>query len=129
MNVGELLQKVGQSSVFTTKPTTSVQQALEDMASYDVSALLVIDDEDRMRGIITERDLVRKVLLPGKDPATTRIGEIMTPVADIISVSRETDVQECRRIMRQNRFRHAPVVRNEDIPDGIVSVRDLLEVD
>lgn len=98
------------------------------MAEHNISALLVINDEDMMTGIVTERDFARKIILKSKNPEQTRVGEVMTPLSQIVSVSVETDVRECARLMLEGSFRHLPVVRNGDIPEGIVSMRDLLHL-
>ena len=124
--VGELLQKVGQKEPYTIQPTFSVTEAARLMSEHNISALLVINDEDMMTGIVTERDLVRKIVLQGNNPEQTRVGEVMTPLSQIKSVSVETDVRECARLMLEGGFRHSPVVRNKDVPEGIVSIRDLL---
>ena len=96
------------------------------MLKHKVDALLVISDEDRMIGIVTERDFARKIILKSKNPEQVRVGEIMTPLSQIISVSVETDVRQCAKLMLAGRFSHLPVVRNEDIPEGIVNMKDLL---
>ncbi|MEK7112936.1 MAG: CBS domain-containing protein [Patescibacteria group bacterium] len=124
--VGELLQKVGQKEPYTIRPTFSVTETARLMAEHNISALLVINDEDMMTGIVTERDFARKIILKSKNPRQTRVGEVMTPLSQIVSVSVETDVRECARLMLEGGFRHLPVVRNGDIPEGIVSMRDLL---
>lgn len=124
--VGELLQKVGQKEPYTIQPTFSITETARLMAEHNISALLVISDEDTMTGIVTERDFARNLILENKNPEQARVGEIMTPLSKIVSVSVETDVSECVRLVLEGGFRHLPVVRNRDIPEGIVSMRDLL---
>ncbi|KKU22575.1 hypothetical protein A2376_03310 [Candidatus Woesebacteria bacterium RIFOXYB1_FULL_47_31] len=124
--VGELLQKKEQKEPYTIQPTFSVTETARLMAEHNSDALLVISDEDTMIGIVTERDFARKIILKSKNPEQVRVGEIMTPLSQIISVSVETDVRQCARLMLAGRFRNLPVVRNGDIPEGIVSIRDLL---
>ena len=96
------------------------------MLKHKVDALLVISDEDRMIGIVTERDFARKIIAESRNPEQVRVGQVMTPLSEIISVSVETDVRQCAKLMLAGRFRNLPVVRNGDIPEGIVSIRDLL---
>ena len=87
---------------------------------------MVISDEDRMIGIVTERDFARKIIAESRNPEQVRVGQVMTPLSEIISVSVETDVRQCAKLMLAGRFSHLPVVRNEDIPEGIVNMKDLL---
>src|SRR3989344_1371260 len=97
--VGELLQKVGQKEPYTIRPSLSVTETARLMAEHNINALLVISDEDMMVGIVTERDFARKIILKSKNPEQARVGEVMTPLSQIVSVSVETDVRECARLM------------------------------
>ena len=124
--VGELLQKKEQKEPYTIQPTFSVTETARLMLKHKVDALLVISDEDRMIGIVTERDFARKIIAESRNPEQVRVGQVMTPLSEIISVSVETDVRQCAKLMLAGRFSHLPVVRNEDIPEGIVNMKDLL---
>jgi CBS domain-containing protein len=84
---------------------------------------LVVTDGERVIGIFTERDILRRVVAPGRDPATMRVGDVMTsPVA---CCRPETSLDECRSVMTTQRIRHLPVIERERLC-GIVTIGDLM---
>ena len=93
------------------------------MADKHVGALLVISN-DKLTGIISERDYARKVILRGKSSRLMEVQEIM--VTPVIFVGPDHTVQDCMRIMTENRIRHLPVVENEKVL-GVVSIGDLVK--
>src|ERR1700741_2749276 len=95
--------------IFTISPDTMVYTALEIMVERNVSALLVLE-EGKLAGIFTERDYARKVILKGKASKETLIREIMT--SDLITVSSDTSLETCMRLMTEKLIRHLPVVDN-----------------
>lgn len=119
--ISELLQTKG-ASVWTVTPEMMVYDAIQVMADKNVGALVVVDGE-RMAGILSERDYTRKVVLKGKSSKSTPVREILS--AKVVSVTPETTVQECLRVMTQSRIRHLPVLQNEELV-GIVSIGDLV---
>lgn len=82
--------------------------AVEKMAEKNYGASVIVDDDNKPVGILTERDLLRRLLAKGLDAKTTRIGEIMT--ADLKLASADDEVVDWLRIMSNERFRHLPVV-------------------
>lgn len=127
ISVRELLQFVGQKRVFTTQPTVSVNEIAKVWREHKIGALLVVGDEDHLMGIVTERDGAWKVLAENRLPSDVKVGEIMTPLEQIVTVSVEDDILELARLFREHDFvfRHVPAVRNEDIYEGVASERDL----
>ena len=92
--IGSLLDSKGRF-IWSVKPGTSVFEALSLMADHDIGAVLVMDG-DRLRGVLSERDYARKVILSGKSSRETQVEEIMsTPGV----VNRSTTVDECMREM------------------------------
>lgn len=120
-NVGAVLNLKG-SHVWTVTPETTVFDAIELMAEKNVGALLVLD-KGQLAGMISERDYTRKVALKGKASKQTLVGEIM--FSPVISVTPEDTVEECLRIMTENRVRHLAVVEGSALI-GIVSIGDLV---
>src|SRR5450755_4977273 len=104
--VSMLLRHKG-NQVFSIPSDASVYSAIELMAEKNVGDLLVIDD-NRLVGIVSERDYARKVILLERSSKSTLVREIMTPSP--ITVARETSVDEAMRIMRDNHIRHLPVL-------------------
>jgi CBS domain-containing protein len=121
--VRQLLGHKGHS-VFTTVPDTTVLEALEEMAERNVGALVVLDDDGEVAGLISERDYARKVILRGKVSRDTPVREIMT--TEVICVSSRQSVDACMKLMTEHRVRHIPVVENGQLA-GLVSIGDVVK--
>ena len=111
-------------SVLTVPRTTTVMEAVELMASAKVGSVVVMDD-NCVAGIFTERDVMLRVVLEGRDPKSTEVEEVMT--ARVHSISMRTTGDEALKIMVQDHVRHLPVVDEQGRPQAIVSMRSLLE--
>jgi len=109
--------------IFTIVPETLVYEALEIMVEKNVSALLVMEN-DNLAGIFTERDYARKIVLKGKASKETTIGEVMT--RDLITVAPETSLDSCMRLMTGKLIRHLPVVDKGQLA-GIISIGDVVK--
>lgn len=106
-------------------PDAPVYDALRIMADKDVGALLVMKD-NKMVGIISERDYARKVILLGKSSRETPVREIMT--ANVHTIHPEQTVDEAMTLMHQARVRHLPVVENEGEVIGMISIGDVVRM-
>jgi CBS domain-containing protein len=120
--VNQLL-KVKGGQIFSVAPTDSVLRAIEIMATRHVGALLVMS-QDRLLGIISERDYARKVILKNRSSHDTPVGDIMT--ANPVTVSSDVTVHHCMEVMTEGRFRHLPVVDKGRVA-GILSIGDLVK--
>jgi IMP dehydrogenase len=109
--------------VLTVQPGDTVLHALELMASKNVGAVIVKENDSPV-GIFTERDYARSVILKGRSSSTTPVRDIMS--ADVIFVQPEQTVDECMAIMTEKRFRHMPVLQEGKLI-GIVSIGDLVK--
>jgi len=110
---------------FSVTSYTSVYDALVLMYEKNVSALLVMDG-DKLAGIFTERDYARKVILRGKASKGTLIAEIMTKKEDLITVSPDTSIDDCMRLMTNRFIRHLPVLVEDNLI-GIISIGDVVK--
>lgn len=119
--VRELITHKGRA-VFSVRPDDSVYSALKLMAEKNIGAVLVIDEEGNLRGVLSERDYARKVVLQGQTSRDTRAGEIMTE--KVICISPDKRVQEAMALMTTSRFRHLPVVEAGRLI-GVVSIGDV----
>lgn len=108
--------------VYTVERTATVAEAVRQMNEKGIGALLVLDGS-RPVGIFTERDVLRRVVDADRDPALTRVGEVMT--RDLITITPEWHVEEAMALMTRRRCRHLPVVENERVV-GMISIGDLL---
>jgi CBS domain-containing protein len=105
-------------------PTHSVYQAIEMMALKGIGALVVLDDNGTLRGIISERDYARKVILQGKSSKDTLVSAIMTK--NVVTITGEAKVNECMTLMTNRRIRHLPVKDGNHVI-GMISVGDLVK--
>ncbi len=109
------------SSPRTVEPSTTVVEAAKVMANEDVGPVPVVQ-EGRVVGLVTDRDLVVRVLAEGRDPSSTTIGEIAS--SDLVTVRPDSDLNEALHLMAQNQVRRLPVVEGEQLV-GIVAQADV----
>jgi CBS domain-containing protein len=119
--IREVLKRKGHE-VWSITPDSTVYRAIEIMADKRIGALLVLEG-DKLAGIVSERDYARKVILKGRSETETQVREIMT--TPVIAVDPQQSVDECMRIMTDNRVRHLPVLENDRVV-GILSIGDLV---
>ena len=119
--IGEILNTKG-DQVWSISKEAMVFDAIQLMADKNIGALLIIE-AGKLVGILTERDYTRKIALKGKSSKQTPVKEILS--GHVIHVTPDHTVEECMRLMTENRVRHLPVVHNEKIV-GIVSIGDLV---
>jgi len=120
--VRQLLDRKARA-VYSVDPDDPVLEAIRMMADRHVGALLVMRAGE-LRGIVSERDYARKVILHGRSSADTPVSQIMS--APVVTVSLTQTVQDCMQLMTQRRFRHLPVVDGGKVI-GMVSIGDLLK--
>ncbi|NTV62453.1 MAG: CBS domain-containing protein [Oscillochloris sp.] len=108
--------------IWSVEPDELVGDALRLMSDKDIGALLV-KEKGRVVGIVTERDITRKLVLQGRSCESTRISEIMTE--RVFYVSMHQTVDECMALMIENHLRHLPVIEDECVV-GIISMRDMI---
>ena len=111
------------TELFTVPSAATVYDAIELMASKNVGALLVVD-EGRLMGLLSERDYTRKVMLRGKRSRETRVSEIMS--TELTVVSPQEPVNNCLRMMTDKRIRHLPVMEGDTLR-GVISIGDLVK--
>jgi CBS domain-containing protein len=101
----------------------SVYDAIKLMAEHGVGSLLVMDG-DELKGIVTERDYARKVIIMGRSSESTQVGEIMTK--DLVTTTSAQTVNECMTMMSERRIRHLPVMSGKAVV-GLISIGDLVQ--
>ena len=119
--VTQLLEQKGHN-VESIAPTATVYDAIRRMSDLDIGALVVID-QGKVVGLITERDYARNVFLKGKASPTTPVRDVMED--DVLSVGREETARNCMAIMTGKRTRHLLVMEDGELL-GIVSIGDLV---
>ena len=109
--------------VWSVQPDASVFDALQLMADKNIGAVLVIDANGVLAGILSERDYARKVVLKGVTSKHTPVSAIMTE--DVVCIPPDTGLDPCMALMTERHIRHLPVVEGKQ-PIGIVSIGDVV---
>lgn len=122
MTVNQILSTKG-NNVYSIISTISVYDAIKVMGEKNVGAILVIEN-DQLKGILSERDYARKIVLKDKTSKDTLVSEIM--VSKVITVKSTDDLDYCMELMSSNRIRHLPVV-DENKVIGLISIGDVVK--
>ena len=112
--------------VHTLPAGATAMQAAQAMTRQRVGAILVTDEHLRPLGIFTERDLMTRVVVAGRDPASVRLEEVMT--REIFATSPEARIDSVRQELQRLHIRHVPVVEGDKVI-AVLSLRDLLHKD
>jgi len=120
--VQHLLASKG-GGIISVQSDASVLDAVKLMADKGIGALVVVDGGD-LKGIVTERDYARKVIIKGRASDSTAVADIMT--VDVITASCQQTVNECMEIMTARKCRHLPVVDEGELV-GMISIGDLVQ--
>jgi len=119
--VREILDNKGRH-LNTVSAHASVLDAAVLMNEHKIGSLLVIQD-GRLIGILTERDIMRRVVSEQRDARSTSVGEVMT--RDVACCRLHTDIEEAQVVMRDRRIRHLPVLTDDEEVVGLISIGDL----
>lgn len=117
-----LRELVKDRKLYSVDANRSVLEAARYMMEHNIGAVPVMRDGD-LAGILSERDIMNRVVAIGRTPGTTAVSEVMT--ANPRAVAADESIDECLFIMREFGFRHLPIVDGKDLK-GIVSLRDVL---
>ncbi|HZU23665.1 MAG TPA: CBS domain-containing protein [Terriglobales bacterium] len=107
---------------FSANAHDSVLHTARYMVEHNIGAVPVLN-EGQLEGIFSERDIMKRVLVEGLDPASTRVAEVMT--RNPLVVSPDDKIEHCLVLMKQHGFRHLPVCNGRKL-EGFLSLRDLL---
>ena len=119
--VRNILQTKG-NAIYSVEPDMMVYRAIELMCEKNIGGLLIVDN-GKLVGIFTERDYARKLILKGKSSKDTPIKDLMT--SNLVTVSPETSIDDCMRVMTGRKIRHLPVLDNGNLV-GVISIGDVV---
>jgi CBS domain-containing protein len=122
MTVNQILSKKGKE-VYSVLSTITVFEALKVMGEKNIGAVLIIE-EGVLKGLLSERDYARKIVLKDKSSRLTFVHEIMAK--DLITVKPSDNLESCMELMSTKRIRHLPVLENDTVI-GIVSISDVVK--
>jgi CBS domain-containing protein len=122
MTVNQILSTKGKE-VFSIVSSITVFEALKIMGERNIGAILVIEDEI-LKGILSERDYARKIVLKDKSSKETSVSEIMAQ--EVVTVKPSDNLDFCMELMSKRRIRHLPVLENEKVI-GLVSIGDVVK--
>jgi len=123
--VKDLLKEM-KREVCSILPKATVFEALKIMGEKEIGCLMVIDEKNKVNGILSERDYARKVILQGKTSRETLVEEIMTPFEKMYMIKPETTVEDCMVLITAKRIRHLPVFDGGKFV-GLISIGDVIK--
>lgn len=126
MQTARDLLKNKTKEVWSISPKATVFDALKLMAEKEIGALMVMDEKEKVVGIITERDYARKIILKGKTSIKALVRDIMTPADKMYCVKPATSVEDCMVLMTGKRIRHVPVFDGNKYV-GLISIGDVVK--
>lgn len=109
--------------VVHTRPGSMIAEAVKLMNDHNTGSILILDEDNSLIGIFTERDVLRRVVGPGLDPNTTPVEKVMT--TEVVGVDLTARRKEVRHIMETQHIRHVPILEDDKVI-GIISLRDIL---
>lgn len=126
MSTRTVLQSMSRRNMISLGPKATIHEAAQVMARTNSSSVLIVDNANKLLGILTEPDLMRRVLAKALDPVKTLVSDVMTPQPHCVVP--ETSVEDAVLIMIERGFRHLPVMTpSEGKVLGVFSVRDALQ--
>lgn len=120
--ISNILSRKG-SNAISVLPDTSVLDALKVMAENNIGSVVIMQD-GKFLGIITERDYSRKVILKGKNSTDTKVSDIMT--SEFPDLKPQDSVEHCMELMTQTNIRYLPVFKDKKLA-GIISISDVIK--
>lgn len=123
MRIHDILERKGRA-VVTMSDRSTVRELLDELTTHGIGAVVIVDDAQRLTGIVSERDIVRHLQRSGAQVLMMAVTQIMTP--EPISCGPEDEVEALARTMTEHRIRHLPVVENGQLA-GIVSIGDVVK--
>jgi len=110
------------TDVKTIEPSSTVQEAAKKMADHCIGCLIVVN-KGKLAGIVTERDMIRKVIVKGKNSPNIKINTIMTK--EVIMIGPESDIEDASEVMIEKKIKKLPVLDDDNLI-GIITAMDIV---
>lgn len=123
MHIGQILKVKGRS-VVTARPDDTLQEVAVKLGAKKIGAVVVVGENGRVAGIISERDIIRAISVNGGEALKSRCADSMT--RDVISCHEKSSLEDVMELMTRGRFRHVPVI-DDDALVGIISIGDIVK--
>ncbi|MEK6964190.1 MAG: CBS domain-containing protein [Nanoarchaeota archaeon] len=127
MTLGITVEEVMTTTVLCAEPGVKLVDCAKLMAEKKVGSIVICTEKDRVIGILTEQDLVRKVMAKNIDPHSTLVTQIIP--RKIITITPEKDLYEAMVLMQQHNIKHLPVVNKKGDLEGVISFKDVIRVE
>lgn len=124
MKISDRIELTSKAAPLTCPPETSVQDAVRQMAEKNFGSIIITDDRDCVLGVMTERDIFRRVIGEERDPKTTKVDEVMTK--EVRLARADDDILDWLQIMSNERFRRLPIVDEEKRLIAVMSQGDFV---
>lgn len=124
MKIRQILEEKGRD-VFTMRPTVTLQEAARELASRRIGALVLVDEDGGVAGILSERDIVRMIGTKGAECLSQSVADVMT--IKVVTCSQESKMEDVMETMTRGRFRHVPVSEDGKLV-GIISIGDVVKL-
>ncbi len=125
MNYGIKAKDVMTRRPVTISENSNLYEAAKKMLLHDVGSLLIVDDKNFLKGLVTEKTFMREVVVNGKDPKKTKIKSVMTK--DLITAVEDSDIFEIIQLMKKHNIRRIPIVEDGKLK-GIITQKDIIAV-
>jgi CBS domain-containing protein len=119
------IENVMVSDVITVEAEATVRQAVDLMNKHEIGCLIIVDEEEKPIGILTERDLLRRVLAKRKDPVRIKVSKVMSK--PLVTVTPHMDLEAAARLMFKKKIKKLPVVEDGQLV-GLVTLTDMVRV-
>jgi len=126
MKAEKILENKGKE-IYSIHVDAIVSDALQEMSARNVGALIVLDGQRNIQGIVSERDIMRNCFRCQANVKGLAIQDVMTPRAKLLVARAEDDINDLMAAMTQNHIRHIPVVDENDKVTGMISIGDIIK--
>lgn len=123
----ELFQ-VRDNVIYSVKPDVSIKEAVDTMNIHHIGAVIVLNENGGVEGLLSERDVMKKLASTDELVGHVKVKEIMTPKEKLITITGDETVAKIMKIMTEKNVRHLPIIDNEGVLHGLIAMRDIFRM-